>query len=70
MHPIGIALAFLVFWSLVAVGVFMLIHGGRGLLSGRGRNAFWQVVSGAVALLGVTLTGAGVFATFVVLYGR
>jgi hypothetical protein len=70
MHPIGIALAFLVFWSLVAVGVFMLIHGGRKLWAGQSPNAFWKIVNGAVALLGVTLTGAGLFATFVVLYGR
>jgi hypothetical protein len=67
MHPIGIALAFLVFWSLVAVGAFMMIYGGRRWPTG---NAFWKVVNGTVMLLGVTLTGAGVFATFVVLYGR
>ncbi len=70
MHPIGIALAFLVFWSLVAVGVFMLVYGGRRLSTGQCPTAFWKIVNGAVMLLGVTLTGAGVFATYVVLYGR
>jgi uncharacterized membrane protein len=70
MHPIGIALAFLVFWSLVAVGVFLLVHCGRRLTTGQCPNAFWKVVNGAVALVGVTLTSAGVFATYVVLYGR
>jgi hypothetical protein len=70
MHPIGIALAFLVFWSLVAVGVFMIIHTVRRLRCGQCPTAFWKIVNGAVALLGATLTGAGVFATFVVLYGR
>lgn len=69
MHPIGLALAFLVFWSLVAVGAFMLVHCGRRLLRGH-LNAFWKVVNGAVALLGVTLTSAGVYATYVVVYGR
>ncbi len=69
MHPIGLALAFLVFWSLVAVGTFLMISSGRRLHRGR-RNAFWALVNGAVMLLGVTLTGAGVYATFVVLYGR
>ncbi|MDR7483964.1 MAG: hypothetical protein QN187_01395 [Armatimonadota bacterium] len=68
MHPIGIALAFLVFWSFVAVGVFMLVSSGRRMR--QARNAFWALVSGAVMLLGVALTGAGLYATFVVLYGR
>ncbi|MDR7418730.1 MAG: hypothetical protein QN178_07440 [Armatimonadota bacterium] len=70
MHPIGIALAFLVFWSLVAVGVFMLLHGSRKLRSAECPNAFWKIVNGAVALLGVIMTSAGLFATYVVLYGR
>jgi hypothetical protein len=69
MHPIGLALAFLVFWSLVAVGVFMLVHSGRRLRSGH-RNAFWMIVNGAVMLLGITLTSTGFYATYVVLYGR
>ncbi|OFX32716.1 MAG: hypothetical protein A2Z07_05675 [Armatimonadetes bacterium RBG_16_67_12] len=69
MHPIGLALAFLVFWSLVAVGVFMVVHGGRRLRQGHG-NTFWTIVNGAVLLLGITLTSSGFFATYVVLYGR
>lgn len=68
MHPIGIALAFLVFWSLVAVGVFMLVLGIRRLR--QGGNAFWALVNGTAMLLGATLTSAGVYATFVVLHGR
>jgi hypothetical protein len=68
MNPIGIALAFLVFWSLVAVGVFMLVTCGRRLR--RGCNAFWAIINSAAVLLGVTLTSAGMYATFVVLYGR
>jgi hypothetical protein len=67
MHPIGIALGFLVFWSLVAVGVFLVVHCGRRL---HGCNAFWAAINGAAMLLGVTLTGAGVYATYIVLHGR
>jgi hypothetical protein len=67
MHPIGIALAFLVFWSLVAVGSFLVVHCGRRL---RGCNAFWAIINSAAMLLGGTLTGAGLYATYVVLYGR
>lgn len=69
MHPIGLALGFLVFWSLVAVGVFLMLLGARRMRHGL-RGGFWAMVNGAVMLLGVTLTGAGVYATFVVLYGR
>jgi hypothetical protein len=70
MHPIGIALAFLVFWSLVAVGMFMIVHSGRRLRAGQCPTAFWKIVNGVVVLLGVTLASAGFFATYVVLYGR
>lgn len=69
MHPIGLALAFLVFWSLAAVGVFLLLLGGRRLRGGM-RNAFWAVVNGAAVLLGALMTSAGLYATFVVLYSR
>lgn len=68
MHPIGIALAFLIFWSLVAVGTFLVVHCGRRMR--RGVNAFWAVVNGTAMLVGLTLTSAGLYATYVVLYGR
>jgi len=67
MHPIGIALGFLVFWSLVAVGGFLMVSSGRRLA---GSNGFWMVVNSAEMLLGATLVGTGLYATFVVLYGR
>ena len=67
MNPIGLALAFLVFWSLVAVGTFLLVHCGRRL---RGCNAFWAVINGAAVLFGGSLTGIGLYATYVVLYAR
>ena len=69
MHPIGLALAFLVFWSLVAVGTFLVVFCARRIRQDR-RNAFWALINGTAMLLGATLTGAGVYATFVVLYGR
>jgi hypothetical protein len=69
MHPIGLALAFLVFWSLVAVGVFLMTYGGRKLRTGQCPTPFWKIISGVTALVGLTLTGAGIFATYVVLYG-
>jgi hypothetical protein len=67
MNPIGIALAFLVFWSLVAVGTFLVVHCGRRL---RGCNTFWAIINSAAMVLGGTLSGAGLYATYVVLYGR
>lgn len=69
MHPIGIALAFLVFWSFAAVGTFLMLHCGRRLRGGA-CTAFWTVVNGLAMVFGFTLTGAGVYATFVVLYAR
>jgi uncharacterized membrane protein YhaH (DUF805 family) len=69
MNPIGLALAFLVFWSLVAVGTFLIALCARRLRAGQG-NAFWKLVNSAIMLFGVTLTSAGLYATYVVLYGR
>jgi hypothetical protein len=69
MNPIGIALAFLVFWSLVAVGTFLIVFCARRIRQSHG-NAFWALINGTAMLLGATLTSAGLYATFVVLYGR
>jgi uncharacterized membrane protein YhaH (DUF805 family) len=69
MNPIGLALAFLVFWSLVAVGTFLVVLCVRRLRQSSG-GGFWKLVNGTIMLLGVTLTSAGVYATYVVLYGR
>lgn len=81
MHPIGIALAFLVFWSLVAAGAFLVVSAG-----GRLRRVGTQVRGGATtvdaamsvavalhvmtALLGATLIAAGLYATYVVVLAR
>jgi hypothetical protein len=83
MNPIGIALAFLVFWSLVAVGTFLLLAAAGRLrhLSAR------RVVGGGVAhmtaadgvaiglhlvmgLAGALMVLAGLYATYVVLLAR
>lgn len=83
MNPMGIALAFLVFWSLVAVGVILItIAGGRlRHLTGR-REGVAEVirvntaVGVAVALHLVTLLAgaamvtAGLYATYIVVLAR
>ncbi len=69
MHGIGIALAFLVFWSFVAVGVFLVMHGARQLRGSPG--GLGRRLAGAVAaLLGFGLAAAGAYATLVLLRGR
>jgi hypothetical protein len=81
MNPIGIALAFLVFWSLVAAGAFLTLSAG-----GRLRRVGLRVRGGAVpmdagigvavalhavtALLGAMMIMAGVYATYVVILAR
>lgn len=77
MHPVGIALGFLVFWSLVAAGAFLLLSA-----TGRLRRVGAHVRGGAVtadpamgvavalhlltALLGAAMIAAGLYATYVV----
>ncbi len=82
MHPMGIALAFLVFWSLVAVGAFLVRGAGSRLRRLAVRRAVGDVahldasVGVAVGLHLVTLVAgtmmiaAGVYATYVVLLAR
>lgn len=81
MHPMGIALAFLVFWSLVAVGVFLVLSAGgrlRRLARRRmGEVAHVDTATGVAAalhlltvVLGAGLVLAGVYATYVVLLAR
>lgn len=82
MHPIGIALGFLVFWSLVAVGVFLTAAAGGRLrvLAGRrwaGGVAHFTAAEGvAVALhvltllVGAAMVATGLYATYIVLLAR
>jgi hypothetical protein len=71
MTLVGLALAVLVFWSLGAVGVFLIVYCGRRAWESRARrDVASAMINGAAALLGVTLAGAGVYATVVVLRGR
>jgi hypothetical protein len=69
MHPIGIALAFLIFWSLVAIGLFFIITGGRRLTRVWGQNPFWAVTSLFQAFFGWILVATGIAAAIIVLYG-
>jgi len=81
MHPIGIALAFLVFWSLVAAGAFLTLSAGGRLrhVGGRVRGGAVPMDAGigvALALhvftlaLGAIMIVAGVYATYVVILAR
>jgi len=83
MNPIGIALAFLVFWSLVAVGTFLLLTatgrlrrvGGRGVTQG---DVVHMTAADGLAiglhlmmgLVGALMVIAGLYATYVVLLAR
>ncbi len=83
MNPIGIALAFLVFWSLVAVGTFLLLAAtGRLRRLGARRMVGGGVIHVTAAdgvavgyhlllgLLGATMVIAGLYATYVVVLAR
>ncbi len=83
MHPVGIALAFLVFWSLVAVGSFLLLTATGRLRRAAGRRtAQGDVLPVSAAdglaiglhlmmgLVGALLVVAGLYATYVVLLAR
>ncbi len=80
MHPVGIALAFLVFWSLVAVGSFLLFTAIGRLRGAAARRLAQEEVLPASAtdslaiglhlmmgLVGALLVVAGLYATYVVL---
>lgn len=81
MNPIGIALAFLIFWSLVAAGTFLTVSAGIRLrrVGGRVRGGAVPVDAGigvamalhvVTAALGVMMIAAGLYATYVVLFAR
>ncbi len=80
VHPVGIALAFLVFWSLVAAGAFLCVTCLRRLarwqraLTGGGRVALAEGVGAVLHLAGLaagaSLVAAGLYATYVVLLAR
>ncbi len=83
MNPIGIGLAFLVFWSLVAVGTFLLLAASRRLRRAAGRGpageaAAHLTVADGVAigvftlqgLLGAVMIASGLYATYIVLLAR
>lgn len=79
MHPIGIVLAFLVFWSLVAAGAFLALSAAGRLRRLALRRAAGEVLHldaatgvalalhGVTVALGATMIAVGVYATYVVL---
>lgn len=69
MHPVGLVVAFLLLWSLAAIGVFLILHGIRRFRAG-GLGALQALASVMAVLLGIAMTGAGAYAAFVILYGR
>jgi len=82
MHPVGIALAFLVFWSLVAAGAFLVLGAAGRLRRLTARRAAGEVIhldAGmgvavglhvATLLLGAVMIAGGLYATYVVLLAR
>mgnify|MGYP000411291202 CR=1 FL=1 len=82
MHPVGIALAFLVFWSMVAAGGFLLVFCAMNLRhfvaearlasvsSLRAASAVRAAVNLLGAAIGLSLASMGVVATYTVIYGR
>ncbi len=82
MNPIGIALAFLVFWSLVAVGTFLLLTATGRLRRIGGRRVQGDVAHMTAAdglaiglhlmmgLVGALMVIAGLYATYIVLLAR
>lgn len=82
MNPVGIALAFLVFWSLVAAGVFLTVAGANRLRHvavrrGTGGAARLQIADGvavviqlATMAIGAAMVFSGLYATYVVLFAR
>lgn len=82
MNPIGIALAFLIFWSLVAAGMFLTVTAGNRLRHVTARRQRGEVLhvdtATGVALvlhvvtlaLGLGMILAGTYATYVVILAR
>lgn len=81
MNPIGIALAFLVFWSLVAAGTFLTLNSAGRLrrVGGRIRGGAVPMdasigvavaLHGLTAMLGAMMIVAGLYATYVVVLAR
>lgn len=81
MNPVGIALAFLVFWSLVAAGVFLTVSSGNRLrrvaVRQHGEVIHVDTAAGVALVLhvvtlviGLAMIFAGVYATYVVVLAR
>jgi hypothetical protein len=78
MSPLGIGLAFLVFWTAIALGLFLFFFGLISL--GKARAVYGVAVEhamhrmavsaayAAILVVGLALVAAGVYANYVVLY--
>jgi len=84
MEPLAILILFASFWSLTAVGIYLLVV---GLGKIRGHVGVWRTSNGregfapserrlviagdaALLLLGLVLAFAGIFFSYMVVYGR
>jgi galactitol-specific phosphotransferase system IIC component len=66
MNPVGIALAFLVLWSLGATGVMLAFRSAAHL---RHSHGFWLAVYTVGFVLGLALAIVAIYATKTCVYG-
>ncbi|MBI4299568.1 MAG: hypothetical protein HY677_00400 [Chloroflexi bacterium] len=76
MHPAGLLLAMTSFWSISAVGVYLMVVSIGGLRSHAGRGGAASISGRLVKVremvmlgLGLVLAAEGVFFTYAVTYG-
>ncbi|MBI4319159.1 MAG: hypothetical protein HY675_11770 [Chloroflexi bacterium] len=82
MNPIGIALAFVLFWAMIGLGLFLTFSGVVGLVrredtvgivvrsgTAQGTRQVAELIVNAVLLVvGLALAYAGAYATYTVIY--
>ncbi len=82
MNPLGLALAFVLFWAMIGLGLFLIFAGAVGIarredtvgLLARSvavqgsRQAVELVVNGVLLAVGVALAYGGAYATYMVIY--
>lgn len=83
MNPIGIALAFMFFWVVLAVGLFLVVFSVRRLARHNelrrssivatqmltGTSVLAYVVEAVLLVVGLAMVYFGVSATYIVIYG-
>lgn len=82
MNPIGLAMAFMLFWGMIGLGLFLMANSvvklGRGnaslgliaqtMTTGTGQMKMQTVVSLALLVVGVALTWVGANSVYNVIY--